>query len=76
MRRNARIILCLSLLAGASPLAAAPTAVARPHLVSCIDGHLVVSLDQCPPLPEHKPPATSVGHGGNGLLGGLLGGLL
>jgi hypothetical protein len=73
MRRNALSILCLSLLAVASP--AAPAA-ARPHLVSCIDGHLVTSLDQCPPIPEHKPPSTPVGHGGNGLLGGLLGGLV
>lgn len=48
-----------------------------PHYVSCIDGHIVVSYDQCPPVPRHRNDQNApVGGGGHGLLGGLLGGIL
>lgn len=57
-----------------SPLAP-PTST---HYVSCIDGHIVETLADCPPLPKHngpdRPPVG--GGGGGGLLGGLLGGIL
>lgn len=56
--------------------AAPPNFADRPY-VSCIDGHIVRSLAECPPLPHHdnnqNPP---VGGGGSGILGGLLGGIL
>lgn len=65
----------------ASLLWLAPTADANPRtagpFISCIDGHLVKNLADCPPLPRHRndrPPP--VGGGSGGLLGGLLGGIL
>jgi hypothetical protein len=48
--------------------------------VSCPDGYIAPSLDQCPPPRVHRPPGpdVGVGHGGaRGLLGlGGLGGIL
>lgn len=53
-------------------------ALAGPH-VSCPDGHIVASLDQCPPPAKHTP-AWNGGWGGGGprgLLGlGGIGGIL
>jgi hypothetical protein len=51
----------------------------RPFL-SCIDGHIVERLSECPPIPDHKNPSTAPiggGPGRRGLLGlGGLGGIL
>lgn len=48
--------------------------------VSCIDGHIVKSLADCPTVPRHggpgQPPSGGGPSGGGGLLGGLLGGIL
>lgn len=56
---------------------ASPPATVPPH-VSCIDGHIVENLADCPTVPRHgdnqHPPA---GGGPRGLLGlGGIGGLL
>jgi len=57
-----------------------PSFVTAPSYVSCIDGHLVMNLKDCPPIPIHNkndddPPVG--GGGGGGLLGlGGLGGIL
>lgn len=46
-------------------------------VVSCIDGHIVVKLSDCPPVLIHRNDQHApVGGGGGGLLGGLLGGIL
>ena len=50
-----------------------------PKHVSCIDGHIVETYDQCPPSAPHIP-ASQVpyggGHGRGGLLGLGIGGIL
>lgn len=59
-----------------APLAPPPTLPpARPY-VSCIDGHVVEKLSDCPPLPRRDTNSTPPVGGGGGLLGGLLGGIL
>jgi hypothetical protein len=59
-----------------SPLAPPST---TPY-VSCIDGHIVKTLADCPTVPRHggpsQPPSGGGPSGGGGLLGGLLGGIL
>lgn len=70
------VILYLSL---AAALSLAPSAGAQPSepLISCIDGHLVHNLSECPIVVHHTPGGPgAVGGGGGGLLGGLLGGAL
>ena len=65
-----QIVIAVTILTG--PLAPPQ----RPY-VSCIDGHIVKVLSECPPIPIHnKPNSPPVGGGGSGLLGGLLGGIL
>lgn len=68
---------CLLLFGSLMSLSAA-MAWAGPH-VSCPDGHIVSSLDQCPPPAKHTP-AWNGGWGGSGprgLLGlGGIGGVL
>lgn len=56
-----------------SPVADLPQ---RPYL-SCIDGHIVEKLSDCPPPPKHGNDQPS-GHGGghSGLLGLGIGGIL
>jgi hypothetical protein len=57
------------------PLTPPPAAPA----ISCIDGHIVKSLSECPPISKHGVnQAAPVGGGGSngGILGGLLGGIL
>lgn len=57
-------------------LVLAPPAAAAPY-VSCIDGHIVKTLADCPPIPRHNnPDRPPIGGGNGGLLGGLLGGIL
>lgn len=67
------------------PAAPPPDIPARPY-VSCLDGHIVAVLSDCPADTRPKPllsnvpyggaPAPRGGGGGGGLLGGLLGGIL
>lgn len=60
----------------ASALWLATVANAGPHYLSCIDGHIVTSYADCPPIQHHSSPVSAPsGGGGGGLLGGLLGGL-
>jgi hypothetical protein len=78
MLRNGRTTRCLSLLVAGSALmvALAAPALAAPY-VSCTDGHIAPTLDQCPPVVRHHhDDPKPYGGGGSGLLGGLLGGFL
>lgn len=88
MRQSANSIRCLLLLAAFASLTAAmvgghgmtsAATVAAP-VVSCIDGHLVEKLSECPTVVPRRPPPQERGtggpRGGGGLLGGLLGGIL
>ena len=70
-----RIARAASVMAAAAVICA-PSAAAAPY-VSCPGGYLTTSYDECPQVPQHRPPAPYGGHGGphGGLLGGLLGGL-
>ena len=74
---SALAILFLSLAAALNVQFAPMAAADAPHYYSCIDGHIVTDLAQCPPVViHHTPGPTAVGGGGGGgLLGGLLGGL-
>ena len=54
---------------------APPNIPDRPY-VSCIDGHIVQSLAECPPIPIHNKSSNPPVGGGGGILGGLLGGIL
>lgn len=69
------IVAALSILA---VLPVAPHNVAERPFLSCIDGHIVQSLDECPPIPHHdqkqNPPVGGGGRGG--LLGLGIGGIL
>ena len=87
MSQSVRSILCPLLLAafvslGAAAVVgarAASTATVAAPVVSCIDGHIVEKLADCPTVVPHRPPAQERGTGGprgGGLLGGLLGGIL
>lgn len=68
----------LALMIWGSP-ALSPDLPQRPYL-SCIDGHIVENLSECPSIPSHQhdsPAPIGGGPGRRGLLGlGGLGGIL
>ncbi|QHB37512.1 hypothetical protein SEA_LEOPARD_50 [Mycobacterium phage Leopard] len=62
----------------------APVSRAAPY-VSCIDGHIVSNIKDCPPVVRTPPSSGPYGGGpaprggggrGGGLLGGIIGGIL
>jgi hypothetical protein len=63
-----------------SPLG--PPVIADRPYVSCVDGHIVATLDQCPPMPprggagNRSTGGVPIGGGGSGLLGLGIGGIL
>ena len=58
----------------------APQPLPESPYVSCIDGHLVKTLADCPPMPKRggntAPPPLGGGGGHSGLLGLGIGGIL
>lgn len=79
MRQSVLNIRCPLLLAVAASVLASPVLAHANPVVSCIDGHIVEKLIDCPTVVPHRPPPQERGTGGphgGGLLGGLLGGIL